>query len=191
VSSTLGPNPLFDAIFNEVILGIEGGAKFSDHPSDPGGPTRFGVTEKVARKHGYTGPVHLLPMPVAKDIYLSEFWNPLRLADVGVIAGMRVAKELFEQNINLKYQAAGVHLQRALNAFNQRGKLYDDVTEDGDIGPKTIDALRRFMAFRKAGGATVLLRALNAQQGVYYLDRVSETPAKEDFIYGWFDHRVG
>ena len=39
----------FDNAFS-LLLGHEGG--FSDHPADPGGKTRYGVTEAVAREAG-------------------------------------------------------------------------------------------------------------------------------------------
>ncbi|EJY0890163.1 hypothetical protein OE991_005197, partial [Escherichia coli] len=41
-----------DKIFDEV-LGKEGG--YVNHPDDKGGPTKWGITEKVARAHGYRG----------------------------------------------------------------------------------------------------------------------------------------
>lgn len=187
MSPTEGPSPMFDAIFNEVGA-IEGG--YVNHKSDAGGATRYGVTEVMARKHGWAGPMESLPLVLAKDIYREEWWTPLHLDDVGVIAGARIAKELFEQAINLPWGQAGRHLQRALNSFNQRGTLYLDVTIDGSIGPATLNALRRYMDRRKGEGAGVLLRALNAQQGVYYLERGEARPANEDFTYGWFNHRV-
>jgi len=36
------------------LIEREGG--FSDHPADAGGPTCFGITEAVARAHGYGPP---------------------------------------------------------------------------------------------------------------------------------------
>ena len=35
------------------VIGREGG--YSNHPADRGGPTRWGVTEAVARANGYRG----------------------------------------------------------------------------------------------------------------------------------------
>ncbi len=55
----------FDTAFTKV-LGHEGG--FSDHPDDPGGKTRFGVTEAVARRVGYKGEMRELPLDLAKQI---------------------------------------------------------------------------------------------------------------------------
>jgi lysozyme family protein len=36
-----------------------------DHPADIGGPTRWGITQAVARRHGYTGEMHALPRHMA------------------------------------------------------------------------------------------------------------------------------
>lgn len=43
----------------EGILGKEDG--YVDHPSDKGGPTRWGITQTTARAHGYTGDMRNLP----------------------------------------------------------------------------------------------------------------------------------
>lgn len=40
-----------------------------DHPADRGGPTRWGLTEAVARRNGYDGPMRALPRSVAADLY--------------------------------------------------------------------------------------------------------------------------
>ena len=49
------------------IIGREGG--FSDHPADRGGATRWGITEAVARAHGWTGPMREFPRAEAEAIY--------------------------------------------------------------------------------------------------------------------------
>lgn len=41
-----------DEIF-DAVLGKEGG--YVNHPDDKGGPTKWGITGKVARAHGYQG----------------------------------------------------------------------------------------------------------------------------------------
>ena len=35
----------------DAVIDREGG--YVDHPADKGGPTRFGITQAVARAHGY------------------------------------------------------------------------------------------------------------------------------------------
>src|SRR3546814_13966192 len=43
----------------EATIGKEGG--YSNHPADKCGPTMWGITERVARKNGYTGDMRNLP----------------------------------------------------------------------------------------------------------------------------------
>ena len=64
----------FDNAFTKLI-GFEGG--FSDDARDPGGKTRFGVTEAVAREVGYRGDMRELPVDLAKRIYAERYWKPL------------------------------------------------------------------------------------------------------------------
>lgn len=42
----------FKKAFEKTII-FEGG--YSDHPYDPGGKTKYGITESTARSHGYKG----------------------------------------------------------------------------------------------------------------------------------------
>ena len=58
---------LLDALFER-----EGG--FLTHPADKGGPTCFGITEAVARAHGYGGAMAELPREEAAAIYLRLYW---------------------------------------------------------------------------------------------------------------------
>ena len=51
----------------EELIEREGG--YVNHPRDKGGPTRFGITEAVARAHGYAGAMALLPREEAVAIY--------------------------------------------------------------------------------------------------------------------------
>ena len=51
----------------EELIEREGG--YINHPADKGGPTRFGITEAVARAHGYAGAMSDLPREEAAAIY--------------------------------------------------------------------------------------------------------------------------
>jgi lysozyme family protein len=102
----------------------------------------------------------------------------------------RVADELFDTGVNQGTVAAGQYLQRSLNALNQRASLYADIPADGDVGPMTIAALRAFVSRRGAQGTTVLLRALNALQGSFYIALTERRSKDEDFVYGWLLNRV-
>lgn len=170
-----------------VLLGIEGG--YSDHAADSGGKTRYGITEAVARAHGYTGEMRALPLALAKDIYRLDYWDRMRLGDVARLSEP-IAGELFDTGVNGGPGLAGEFLQRSLNVLNQGGKDYPDIVQDGEIGPRTLAALRAFLALRRAPGERVLLKMLNCLQGAFYVGLAESRAKDEAFILGWFTHRV-
>lgn len=112
----------FDQAF-EKLLGHEGG--FVDHPDDPGGATNWGITERVARAHGYQGAMKDLPVDIAKAIYKSSYWTPIRAEELPT----PIRYPLFDAAVNSGNLQAAVWLQRAVGA-----------DPDGVIGPKTIIA---------------------------------------------------
>lgn len=81
-------------------------------------------------------------------------------------------------------------LQRWLNVFNLRGRMYPDMDADGRIGPRTISALRAFLNYRGQDGERVMLKALNCTQGERYLELAEKREANESFVYGWLEERV-
>jgi lysozyme family protein len=177
-----------DELIDELIE-REGG--YVNHPADKGGPTRFGVTEAVARAHGYGGAMAGLPRDEAAAIYRRLYWLRPRFDQVADRAP-RVAAELFDTGVNMGPAVAATFLQRALTALNRGGKDYPDLTPDGRVGPVTIAALDAFLEARGTrGGETVLLRALEALQGERYLRLAEKRPANEAFLYGWLANRIG
>jgi lysozyme family protein len=171
------------------LIEREGG--YVNHPADKGGPTRFGITEAVARAHGYAGPMAQLPRDEAVAIYRRLYWLRPRFDQIGERVA-RVAAELFDTGANMGPAVAATFLQRALTALNRGGTDYPDLTPDGRVGPMTIAALDSFLAARgKGSGETVLLRALEALQGERYLRLAEKRPANEAFLYGWLANRIG
>jgi lysozyme family protein len=171
------------------VIDREGG--FVDHPADKGGPTCFGITQAVARAHGYAGPMRLLPRSEAVAIYLRLYWQRPRLDEIAQRSA-RLAAELFDTGVNMGPAVAITFLQRALTALNRNGRDYPDLTPDGRIGPATLGALDSFLTIRGASsGETVLLRALEALQGERYLRLAERRPANEAFLYGWLANRIG
>ncbi|MEO9468821.1 glycosyl hydrolase 108 family protein [Parasphingorhabdus sp.] len=176
-----------DQIIDKVIE-VEGG--YSNHPADRGGPTRWGVTEDTARKHGYTGDMRHFPRSEAVAIYTRRYWHRPGFDRVGEFAP-RLAAELFDTGINMGPAIAAGFLQRALNALNRNGGDYDDISADRIIGKKTIDALSRFLGKRGKSGEAVLLKAVEALQGERYIHLAEKRPANEAFLYGWLANRIG
>lgn len=166
----------------EATIGKEGG--YVDHPADRGGPTRWGITEAVARKNGYMGAMRDLPRAMAVAIYRQEYAIKPGFASVAEILPS-VGEELFDTGVNMGPARPSLWLQEWLNALNAGGKHWPDLREDGQIGPATLAALRAYKAQRGAEGEKRLLAALNADQGVRYKQIARANPTQEAFVYGW------
>ena len=180
--------PTIDQMIDGLI-DREGG--YVSHPADRGGPTCYGITEAVARAHGYAGLMANLPRDEASAIYRRLYWLRPRFDRIAERAP-RIAAELFDTGANMGPAVAATFLQRALTALNRNGRDYADLTPDGRIGPQTLAALDAFLAARGVrGGQTVLLRALEALQGERYLRLAEKRPANEAFLYGWLANRIG
>lgn len=107
----------------EKLLGHEGG--YSDHKDDPGGKTRYGITEAVAREVGYRGDMRELPLDLAQRIYKNRYWDAVQAEHLP--ADVRYA--VFDAAVNSGVAQAAKWLQRACG-----------VKDDGVIGPQTIRA---------------------------------------------------
>lgn len=112
----------FDDAF-ERLLGHEGG--FVEHPSDPGGATRYGITQRVARARGYQGPMQSLSLDLAKQIAREEYWDAVHADDLPPA----IRFHMFDAAYNSGVGQAAKWLQRAL-----------EVQNDGKIGPVTLAA---------------------------------------------------
>lgn len=114
----------FDVAVKRLIEDFEGG--YSDHPSDPGGKTMYGITEAVARQAGYKGDMRELPMDLAKQIYRAQYWAPVRAEELP--AGLRYV--MFDAAVNSGPGQAIKWLQQAVG-----------VPADGVFGPRTMAAV--------------------------------------------------
>lgn len=177
---------LFQEFFKDLVK-IEGG--YSDDPRDSGGKTKFGVTEAVARRHGYTGSMRDLSLDLAHEIYKSEYWDALRLDDLQNLSPSLCLK-LADIAVNMGQDRAGEFLQRILNVFNNQGKLWPDLIVDGNVGPKTISTTRTFLSKRGHDGELVMIRALNCLQGFFYINLAERRQKDEAFVYGWILNRI-
>ena len=173
----------------DALIEREGG--YVNHPADRGGPTNYGITEAVARAHGYRGAMRRLPREEAAAIYKRLYWLRPRF-DAVAARSQAIAGELFDTGVNMGPAVAATFLQRALSALNRDRSDYPDLVPDGRIGPATLAALDAFLAIRgKAPGEAVLLRALDALQGERYIRLAERRPANEAFLYGWLANRIG
>jgi len=132
----------------EKLLGHEG--DFSNHRDDPGGATRYGITEAVARKVGYRGDMRELPLDLAKKIYRNDYWNAVRADELPEAARY----VMFDAAVNSGPKQAAMWLQRALG-----------VTVDGVIGPVTLASAAKMDG--RSLGAKILAQRLRFMTGLF------------------------
>lgn len=170
-----------------ALVGREGG--YSNNPNDSGGDTMWGITVQVARAFGYSGPMNLMPRETAVLIYKQRYWFGPKLDQVNS-ANNKTAEKMLDIGVNMGTSVAVKFLQRALNVLNRGAKIYPDIVADGNIGPMTLSVLKSFLGNRGLQGETVLIRLLNDQQGVRYMEIAEGDPKDEEFVFGWILNRV-
>jgi lysozyme family protein len=166
----------------ENIIKAEGG--YTNNPLDTGGETMFGITIKVARANGYLGAMKDMPKAVAQKIYKDIYFVQPKFEAVYNVSPA-IAEELTDTGVNMGTGFAKPLLQAALNLLDKQL-----LVEDGDIGAKTIEALKAFLNKRGKDGEVTLLKTLNVMQGAHYIDITKNRPANKEFFYGWMKNRV-
>lgn len=109
----------------EKLIGHEGG--YSNHASDPGGATKYGVTQAVARANGYTGDMRDFTLAASKAIYRRQYWDSVRADELPEA----VRFDVFDGAVNSGVGQSIRWLQRASGA-----------EADGLLGPATLVAVR-------------------------------------------------
>lgn len=160
--------------FFEWLMDREGRAITND-PRDKGGQTCWGIS----RRHhpfwiGWAQVDRGAPAkqiePLVRDFYremLGQLWDglPPRLRDA-----------VCDAAVNMGAQAAGKLLQRALNLLAGTAC----VSEDGKVGPRTMDAVRH-------QDAAALAIAVCAVRMARYSEIVAGSPDQKVFLAGWLN----
>jgi lysozyme family protein len=109
-----------------VIITLEGGPRYTNDPDDPGGGTKYGITEKKAQEHGFHAKD--LTRLQAEQIYLTDYWIP---------SGARHLP--YPLNFYVLDTAVNMGVDRAVKLFQRLA----GVKEDGVFGPVTMAAAGR------------------------------------------------
>ena len=107
------------------LLVHEGG--YSNHPSDPGGPTNWGITIHDYRRYvnlnATAADVRSMPVEVAKRIYRSKYWNALRCDELP--AGVDYA--VLDYGVNSGIGRAAKVLRRFVGLASNSSAMTDEV----------------------------------------------------------------
>ncbi len=136
----------------------EGGDKITDDPDDPGGLTKYGISQ---RAHPDLD-IRNLSEAEAKQIYLHQYWMPAKVNELPDV--LKLAQ--FDASVNTGVKRANKLLQKALK-----------VQADGIVGPVTIKA-----AHDKGAG---VLTSVLAHRALFYVGLATKKPANSKYLFGW------
>lgn len=144
------------------VLAHEGG--YTNHPSDPGGPTNWGITIFDARKYWKAGAtaadVKAMPLSVAQSIYERRYWDAQRCDDLP--AGLDYS--VFDYGVNSGTGRSGKVLRRICGLPDNTSAITQEV----------IDAVQK-------RDAATLIKAMNDER-MRFLKSLKTWPV---FGAGW------
>ena len=146
-------------------LANEGG--YSDHPSDRGGATNYGISS-----HAHPDvDVYSLTPEGAEDLYIQRYWDRWNLS---LIQDQDIANKVFDTVVWMGPKAGVKVLQRALRALGEA------VTEDGILGRNTAAAANLM-------SPNVLLPALRSEVAGRVREIVARDNSQRVFKRGWLN----
>lgn len=152
---------------------------FVDHPDSDGGPTRYGINQKVLGE--FLGrsvnrdEIAGLSSSMAATIYRQRYWHKPHIDRLP----LAIQPLLFDASVNHGPKAAVSQLQRAIN----RAAVVGSVDEDGQIGPHTLQAAQ--LSFERLGSA--FLTMLLQQRARLYAHIVENDPDQRIYLAGWIN----
>lgn len=149
------------------VMEAEGWDKYTDHPNDRGGPTKWGITLKAWgewRGHDITADdVKEITEPQAREFYEKLYViGPKFSLLPNILVPMVV-----DCGVNHGVSRASKWIQRAV-----------EVTEDGEIGPKTLKAVGL------ANPISTYLKVCSYRTS-FYGRIITDDPSQAVFAAGW------
>jgi lysozyme family protein len=107
------------------LLAHEGG--YTNHPSDPGGPTNFGITifdyRKYVKPNATAADVRAMRLDEAKAIYRAKYWTAQRCDDLPP----GVDDSVFDYGVNSGIGRSGKVLRRVVGLPDNTSVINDEV----------------------------------------------------------------
>jgi lysozyme family protein len=173
------------------VYAVEGG--YVNDPRDPGGATRYGVTEQVARDYGYRGDMRRFPRHCdgpaavcADAVYVGSYiaapgYMPL------VEIEPAVASELIDTAVNMGPRRPNRWYRQTMTVL--RGGPLPDST--AALGPADVAAYRLLQAKLGVAPACIAtLDALDGRQAAEYRRLAAANPRLRTFLKGWLRNRI-
>lgn len=180
------------AVILAGVYAVEGG--YVNDPRDPGGATRYGVTEQVARDYGYRGDMRQFPRHCdgpasvcADAVYVRSYiaapgYMPL------VEIEPAVARELIDTAVNMGPRRPNRWYRQTMTVLGG-GALPDSAAS---LGSADVAAYRMLQAKLGVAPACIAtLDALDVRQEVEYRRLAAANPRLRRFLKGWLRNRIG
>lgn len=155
------------------VLKSEGG--YTNNPSDPGGPTRYGITiydvRKYLKAHATAADVRALTRDQAIDIYRSKYW-----------AELCVRADDLAPGLDYKTFSYGV-----LAGTARVGKVLRSII---GLPAKQCTVTDGVVAALKTHNGPSLIKAMSAEQRQFFDALVARRPASATFLRGWLNRNA-
>lgn len=142
---------------------------YVNDPDDTGGETKFGVAKNANPELN----IAKLTWDAAKRVYYKKYWLAGDCADIASFAP-KLAMLHFDGCVNHGNGRAARMLQEAVGA-----------TIDGDIGPKSLEAIKRACA--ATGGELAVCEKVAQIRTSFYNAIVAAKPTQKKFLNGWMN----
>lgn len=148
----------FDMI--DRLISREGGAKVTNDPADPGGKTKYGISQRSYP----TLDIDSLTYDQARMIFINDY---LLKTGIGKITDPVLQEMLFDYAVHSGPVAAVKCVQKLAG-----------VPVDGKMGPVTLKAVNSLPADK-------LVSAIGRERISYLIRQCQSTPSKLKFLNGW------
>lgn len=150
-----------------LVLVFEG-EEFTNHPNDKGGPTKWGIIQKVydayrLEKGLPKRSTKEIEIEEVQDIYFNKYWLPAKCE----LMEEKLSVVNFDIAVNMGVGRATKFLQTALA-----------VLVDGDFGNKSVEALK------KSNQQEIAKKVIQLRKD-FYNKIVENNPSQSVFLKGW------
>lgn len=112
------------------------------------------------------------------EFFKENFWDRNRLSEIHF---QPIANELYDTGVNFGTVPAAKMLQQALNLLNRNQDSWQDIKEDGVIGPLTLRKVNGLIGMDRI----YCFNVLNILQGESYINIMRKDKTQENNLRGW------
>lgn len=148
----------------------EGGSKITDDPTDKGGLTKYGISQRAYPKED----IRNLSEDRAKELYKRDYWDKVQGDQ---IKSQNIAEAIFDTAVNM---GAGMAVKLAQWAMG--------MDADGVMGPKTLQLIHIYCENSDAEG--LFLARYKLAKIARYIDICKKNDSQRRFLVGWISRTL-